>query len=277
MRLPLTWWLLAMACGWPGRAGAQLQLLPDKAPQCVFAGEARTISLLWSNEGGQSVDAKIRLRLYQEGSATAVLSEGTSWKQLQVLPKQTVLESAQLDLPGVRGETKFLVQWLDGADRVIGKTEVLAYPTNLLGELRPLLGEGRFGVLDPNDALKPSLRRNGVEFLDLGETDLLDFRGRLAILGPFQSRAQMREGLPQAVQRIAAKGAAVVWLLPTPGPKEEIKPSFYLVPEGKGAVAVVQPDLVAGLAENPRSQLNLLSFCRLALNPAPFSLPNLTP
>ena len=266
-----------MACAWPWPAGAQLQLAPDQGPQRVFGCEAQRISVVWHNAGGQSADAQLGLRLYQASSATAVLLRGMSWKRLEVLPGQTVLESARLDFPAVRAETRFLVQWVDATDRVLGTTEVRAYPTNLLGELGPLLGEGKLGVLDPADALKGLLRQNGLEYLDLGETELEDFRGRLAILGPFPSQAQMREGLAPGIQRVAAKGAAVVWLQPAPGAKEEIKPSFYLVPEGKGAVVIVQAELVAGLRENPRAQLNLLHCCKLALNPAPFSLPNLTP
>jgi hypothetical protein len=48
---------------------------------------------------------------------------------LRVLPQQTVLESAQLEFPAVKTETKFLVQWI-GRNDVIGKMEVLVYPTN---------------------------------------------------------------------------------------------------------------------------------------------------
>ena len=71
------------------------------------------------------------------------------------------------------------------------------------------------------------------------------FKARLAVIGPFQSKTQMREGLAQTIQRIARKGAAVVWIQPPSEPKDQIKPSFYVVPEGKGAVVVVQSDLVA--------------------------------
>jgi hypothetical protein len=43
------------------------------------------------------------------------------------------------------------------------------------------------------------------------------------------------------------------------------------------AVVVVQPELVDDLAENPQSQLNLIYFCHLALNPQPPVLPGLPP
>ena len=68
----------------------------------------------------------------------------------------------------------------------------------------------------------------------------------------------------------------MVWICPSPGPGNQIQPSFYVVPEGKGAVVVIQPALVATPDENPQSQLNLVYFCKLALNPEPFSLPDFT-
>jgi hypothetical protein len=270
-----TWLLLVLAAGWPGVACAQLQLLPDQEPQRVFAGDARNITVSWHNAGDKSADANVRTRLYQASSATAAPLSEKPWKKIEILPGQTVLESASMDFPAVNAETRFLVQWLAGTNQVVGKTEVLVYPTNLLGELKLLLGEENLGVLDPNNELKPLLKQNRVEFLDLGEAALEEFQGKMAIIGPFQTKVQMREGLGQTIQKIARKGVAVVWIQPPPGPKDQIKPSFYIVPEGKGQVVVVQADLVAKLPENPKSQLNLVYFCKLALNPVPFSLPDL--
>ena len=264
---------MALACGWPGVLCAQLQLLPDSEPQRVFAGEARRIAVAWHNGGDKIADAEIHARLSQTTSATAVSLAEKPWKHIEILPGQTVLDSAQLDFPAVNAETPFLIQWLEGPNRVIGKTEVLVYPTNLLVELKTLMGEGVLGVLDPNNALKPLLRQNRADFVDLAETSLDDFRGKLAMAGPFQSKIQMREGLPQAVQKIARKGVAVVWIQPRPAPRDKIEPSFYFVSQGKGVILVVQADLVENLAENPRSQLNLLFFSKLALHPEPFLLP----
>jgi hypothetical protein len=275
MKLLRTWLTLVLACGWPGALCAQLQLLPDPEPQRVFAGEARKIAVAWHNDGDEIADAEIHARLYQTSSATAVLLKETLWKKIEILPGQTVLESAQMDFPPVDAKTQFLIQWLWGTNLVIGKSEVLVYPTNLLKELKSLLGEDAPGVLDPNDELKPLLKLSRVDFVDLGETSLEDFRGKLAVIGPFRSKTQVRGGLAQAIQRIAGKGVAVVWIQPLPEPKNKIKPSFYVVPEGKGAVVVVQSDLVAGLSENPRSQLNLIYFSKLALDPEPFPLPDL--
>jgi hypothetical protein len=264
-----------MFCGWPVAARSQLQLLPDKLPAAVLAGNARTIPVIWRNAGNKSIAAAMRLRVYQTSSATAVPVKEIPWKKLQLLPGQTVLETARIDFPAVNAETEFLIQWLEATNLVRGETAVLVYPTNLLHELNGLLGKDNPGVLDPNDVLKPLLRQNGVEFSDLDEMALEDFRGHLAIIGPFKSRTQVRDGLTQAIQKIARKGVAVVWIQPPVASSETIKPSFYFVPEGIGTVVVVQSDLVADLAENPRSQQNVNYFCKLALHPALFPLPDL--
>ena len=264
-----------MAACWPGAASAQLQLLPDREPQRVFAGDARRITVTWHNAGDKSAVADVRTRLYQASSATAVPLSEKAWKKIEILPGQTVLESASIDFPAVNAETRFLIQWLEGTNQIIGKTDVLVYPTNLLGELKPLLGENVMGVLDPNYELKPLLKQNHVEFSDLGEAALEDFQGKLAIIGPFQTKAQMREGLAPAIQKIARKGVAVVWIQPPPGPKDRLKPSFYVVPEGRNAIVAVQPALVSNLPDNPQSQRNLLYFCKLALAPEVLSLTDL--
>lgn len=254
---------------------AHLQVLPDPQPQCVFGGGTRTLGVICNNDAKSVAEAEIGMRLLQVSSATMAPVGKIPWKKLRVLPEQTVLESARVDFPAVTAETEFLIQWLAETGDVLGETEVWVYPTNLLGGLKVLAGQGTWGVWDPNDELKPLLRQNGVVFIDLGAMSLDDFAGQLVIVGPFRSATQMREGLTRTLRRIARKGTAVVLLQPPPDSKAEIEPSFYALPEGKGAVMVVQPDLVADFSENPKSQLNLVYFCKQALNPQPLTLPGL--
>jgi len=269
-------WLVLLACA-SGVASAQLQVVPDSQPRRVFGGAPQNIPVCWQNSGSQQSDSAIRLRIFQSSSATAAPISEQPWKQLALLPGQMVLESARLDFPAVRGQTKFVVQWIESSNRVCGVTELRVYPTNLLAELKSLFGEAKTGVLDPNNQLKPALTQNGLEFVDLNNMALDDFSGKLAIVGPFESKAQIREGLRQTIQKIVRKGAAVVWILPPSESADEITPSFYVVQEGKGTVVVVQPALVADFSVNPRSQLNLICLCKLALNPVPLTLPDFSP
>jgi hypothetical protein len=271
--------MFVIACCWPGAALAQLQLLPDKEPQRVFAGDERKITVVWHNAGDKTVDAEIRARIFQTSSATMVQLGETPWKKLRVLPQQTVLESAQLDFPVVKAETKFLVQWLENSNNVIGKTEVLVYPTNLLDELKLLVEEGEkyLGVLDPQRKLKPVLTSSAVKFVDLEETALDDFPGKLAVVGPCSSDDPEWNGLANRISKLARNGTPVVWIQPPPKKRDKIQPSFYIVPQGRAVVVVVKPELVVNLQTNPQSQLNLIQFCKLALNPQPPTLPDLSP
>jgi hypothetical protein len=273
MRFSNAWtWLVAAGCS-AGVARAQLEIVADAAPQCVFSGDAKSISATFHNPGGEDFRQEIRTLISQASSATVVPLAERPWKELQVLPQQTVLESVRLDFPSVTAETKFLVQWLQGKDDVLGKTEVLVYPTNLLSELKPLAGDEALGVFDPQNQFKPLLRNLKLDFTDLEDSDLENFSGRLAVVGPFQSKAQMREGLAKQIQLLAKKGAAIVWIQPPPEKRDKLAPSFYSLSRGTNAVVIVQPELVVNLPDNPQSQLNLIYFCKLALQPEAVRLP----
>ena len=267
--------LFAALC--PFVAPAQVKVLRDDEPQCVFSGKEEKIKVLVHNPGASPVVADLRSRLYQASSATAAPLGETPWKKLTVLSGQAVLESTTLAFPPVKAETRFLVQWLDGTNKIIGTTEVLAYPATLLQELAPLAGEAPLGAFDPANQLKPLLKAVAVDYQDLEDTGLENYHGKLAIIGPFQNRDQMREDLPNRIKALAEEGVAVIWIPPPPERREEPKPSFYAVPEGKGAVVVVQAQLLANLAGNPQAQLNLIQFARLALHPEPPRLPHLSP
>ena len=269
MQFVNSWALVVLACCSAGPARAQLEILTNAAPQCVFAAAAQNIPVTFHNPDAGEFAGEIRTRLIQTTSATAVQLGDQAWKKLQVLPGQTVLESAALDFPAVKAETRFLVQWLENSNHVIGTTEVRVYPANLLAELKPLLGEETLGVLDPNHELKPLLKQNGAAFVDLGEMSLEEFSGKLAIIGPFRDKTQMREGLARSLKVLASRRVAVVWLLPPPEKRAQPAPSFYSVPFGTNAVVVAQAEMVSQLPENPQAQLNLIYFCKQALQPQP--------
>jgi hypothetical protein len=243
----------------------------------VFAGEARAISVRVHNPGNASAQADLRIQLHQTSTSTALLFSDTPWKHLQVLPGQTVLESATLAFPDVKAKTRFIVRWLAGTNRVLGTSEVLVHPTNLLAKVKPFAEDETLGVFDPGDQLKPLLRFAKVGFTDLADAGVATFRGRLAVLGPFLGEADVPSDLAKRVEEIARKGVAVVWLQPPPGPHAKLQPSFYSLPAGTNAVVVAQASLVANLADSPRAQLDLIRLCQLALRPELPGLPQATP
>ena len=209
-----------MACISCGVVQAQFQIVPEKEPQSVFSGEGRKVNVTFQNSSGQPAEAHVRTQIYQASSTTAVaIGKASDWKTLQVLPGQTVLESATLGFPAVKAETKFIVQWLEGDNHVIGKTEIQVYPVDLLAQLKTLAGDRGLGVFDPQNELKPLLKNQKVEFEDLENSSVEHFSGRLAIVGPFTSEEQMRDGLAAQIKELAKKNAGVVWLQPPPDKK----------------------------------------------------------
>jgi hypothetical protein len=254
-------------------APAQLRLAAERETPRVFAGKAQNLELELVNPDGKTVAANLGVRLVQTSSATAVTVGEIKWKELSVLPGQTVLEAVALDFPPVRAETRFLLQWIEGSSNVIGQTEVLVYPTNLLMQLQALAGDEPLGVFDPADTLKPLLRLQAVSFQDLLEHGTEKFQGKLAMFGPFESKMQMRAGLREDIRTLAKRGVAVVWLLPPPEPSAPLKPSFYAVRQAGGAVVVAEHSLVMHLAERPEAQLNLVRLVEEALHPTPLVLP----
>lgn len=276
MKVYATWLLIGLLGVSAEAAAGRLQLVPTNEPARIFAGAARSFSIVWQNTGDTTAVADLRMRLLQASSATTATVGEWPWKKLQVLAGQTVIERATLDFPEVKAETRFLVNWVEGTNLVFGTTEVLVYPTNLLAELKTLAGEDQAaGVFDPDNVIKPLLKNTEVKFEDLENTGIADFRGKLAIIGPFMSRERMPGDLTERVDKLARKGAGVVWLQPPPRPHDKLQPSFQTVLTSGGAVVVAQSQLVANLTEAPQAQLNLLHCCRLARAPEPPRLPNL--
>ena len=283
MRGFFTWLVLAIFWDVATIASPQLQLVGGAEPQFVFSGEKESVSVFWRNVGSAADETEIRSRIMQLTSATAVCVDEAPWKKLQSLPGQTILETADLKFPPGKAETRFLVQWIDGASNVLGSTEVMAYPTNLLAELGVLMehADGALGVFDPENQLKPLLTNLNVSFVDLENTVVENFRGKLAVIGPFDPEVSARPISTAQIKTLSENGVAVVWIRSAAqdlrSGDEAPRPSFYSVAANHVATVVVEPRMAANLAKNPRSQLNLIYFCKLALHPRLPVLPETSP
>ncbi|HLH52703.1 MAG TPA: hypothetical protein VKY92_03725 [Verrucomicrobiae bacterium] len=261
---PLTFLCLCIAL--LGCQGAETpEVLSPNEPPAVFGGGARSIPLLWHNPTGHHISVPISLELWQVQSSIAMPLGDVPWKELQVLPGQTVLESAAIEVPVVRAQTRFLARWVDARSEILGVSEFVAYPTNLLRELQVLGGPDPVGVYDPTDQLKPLLSLAGVEYTDLQEEGFDRHYGRLLIVGPFNLANPQPGWLATAIQSRARKGAAVVWVTSAQEDPALLTPSFFSVSIGKGVVIVAEPSLIKDLAQNPRSQLRLVELCRIAI------------
>jgi hypothetical protein len=267
-------WLATLAFLASLTAQGQIQMVPDKQPQQVFSGEARKICVIFRNNSEDAAETVLRARMYQASSATAVRLREFARKKLSVLPGQTVLERASIDLPDVNAPTLFLLQWIDAQERVLGWTELLVYPEYLLKEINPLIGEYPLGVFDPQNRLKPLLEHSSVSFVDLADAGFECFTGKLAIIDSSDPFTGVDVNMRNKILLLVKRNAAVIWIQPPGRQKEIITPSFYTVQEHGGAIVILQASMVSDLARNPKSQLNLIALSRLALNPKPLLLPN---
>ncbi len=262
--------------GFASRALAQLELLHPEQPPAVFGGEARAVQITFRNSGERAIETSLKTRLFQFSSATRMpVAESEPWKRLTVLGGQTVLETARLKFPEVRAVTRFEVRWLDDADRAVGQTLVTVYPTNLLKQLAVIAGDKPPGIFDPHEQLTPLLRALKVEFDDLTEGARLEtWRGRLAILGPFDVKQAAPRDVQKRAAALAARGVNVL-LLPANYERADsavrapnaLRSAVIIRPVSGARVVTAAGELVAGLATQPLAQEKLLELARLAVAP----------
>lgn len=270
-------WLIALGC-WSAHSQPKLMMVPSAEPQCVFGGSKANVKMVFQNTGDANFSGEMAMKLFLTSSSTVAPLDERHWKKLNVLASQTITESAPLEMPKVERAVKVLIQWIAPAGHIAGNTELIVYPTNLLLELKLLLGGdgANFGVLDPHHQFKSAFETSGIKFVDLAETELGGFAGRLALVGPCNPDDPEWNGLAERIQAVAKKGTPVVWIQRPQRDEGGAAPSYYVALQNRTAVVVAQPELVANIVDNPRSQINLLHFCKLALLPETPALPNLS-
>ncbi len=268
MRIPRGAEVAAEPLSWP----SPIEVLTNTEPVRVFEGNHREIPLTLRNAGTRRVSTEVSAHVFQTSSATVVPVENIEWKHLDVLAGQTILETATCNFPAVRAETPFLLEWFDDAQRLMGRTQVLVYPTNLLYELSTVPGKTSIGVFDPGGAFKAGLKSLAPGFVELDPTALGDFRGGLAILVLPGASPRLHADLAAAVSELARKGVGVVWIRRSEALPATV-PFVFKIAEGKSMLVVAGAELVAGLVDSPRAQLNLLLLTRLALGREPVPWP----
>jgi hypothetical protein len=260
--------ILLLACCAAAPLMAQLEVVAPPEAQAVFSGPARPVEVIFHNTGTITTNVSVRTRIYQTSTSTAApFGQLETWKSVRTFPGQTVLESGAFDFPEVRGKTRFLIQWIDEGTRIIGNTEVLVFPTNLLAELHNLLKGKPVGIIDSENNLKSSLKALDLDFEDLADNGVERFTGNLAIIwSPIHSANQSSE-LKRKVTLLAKTGKDVVWIVPMHEHGHDAEPRMLPLQAGSNTVVIVQSNLVSNFQSNPQSQLNLLRAVGMATSP----------
>ena len=243
---PVSFALLIGLLFWPMLAFSQVVLVPDDTPATIFGGQPAALRVIFRNPGETAVETELHTRLYQVASGVRMpVSEAQLWKKLTVLPKQTVIESFPLTVPEVKTSSRFQVDWTG-----LGRTEVVVFPVDLLKQLQTLVGDQPLAVYDPEAKLRPVLKMAGVEFTDF---EVETVAARLALVWS-------EKGLPDSITSRAKKGMAVVWIRPQKLPAVGVRLEA-------GTVLMVPVAQLAGIADLPLAQGQLLRYAELALQP----------
>lgn len=248
-----------------------VEITQDQTTPALFASGKRLIYAQFHNPAQQSVEANLRFRLYQASARTLMpLSEARALKTLTLSPGQTIVESFEVELPLVRGETAFQVLCYDG-EKKIGATEFNAFPDGLLKPLAVLAGETPPGLLDPEHQFKAALGSVPTHELKEAE-DVTATNAKLILIAPMTA-ASRPAGLAAALKKKASEGGAIVWIQPLSGRHPEPLPDAFVVGEGSGRIVVAAAATVRDLASSPRAQLNLVRLAELATGKQQLELP----
>jgi len=230
----------------PLLAYGQLVLVADETPATIFAGQPAAIRVVFRNTGDAAVETELHTRLYQVAAGVRMpVGEAQLWKKLTVLPQQTVVESFPITVPEVKTASRFQIEWSE-----LGRTEVVAYPGELLKQFRALAGNQPVAIFDPEAKLRPLLKKAGVEFTDF---EIATGEARLALVWS-------EKRLPESITTRAKKGMAVVWVRP------QKLPAFGVRLEA-GTIMLVPATQLDGVANSPLAQVQLLRYAELALQP----------
>ena len=257
--------LLGVLSCW--NACAELKILPlrSKMP-LLFGGGTRSLEATFENHTAKPIEVAVRTRLFQVAQNTTVpIGNTREWKTLQVAERQTIIESVPVELPDIRTETRFVLQWIDANEKLLGSILMFAYPTNLLSELGAFCDKKPLGIVDPANEIKPVLKALRLEFEDLEDRGLAYYDGPLAILGPFRDQTQMPETLPKTIQDKIEKGTAIIWIQPQT--IRGLEPITRFVHRGGAVAAITEASNASGFSQSAEAHLNLLRLVRLAMKP----------
>ncbi|MEY2409609.1 MAG: hypothetical protein QOF48_2279 [Verrucomicrobiota bacterium] len=217
-------------------ARAAIELIPDGPEPALFDNGRRSVRVLFRNSGDSAIAAHLEFRLYQASSSTlAPLGDVRPWRLVPLGAGQTVVESIELELPAVRGETGFQVVWFNGKTK-LGATSLRIFPDELLKQLTVLGGDAPLGLVDPDGHFKPI--RSSVRVQELREPeDISASESRLLLIAPMTA-ANRPAGLLSAIKKKAASGAAMVWLQSPARRASAAVPETYFLDDGAGRVVI---------------------------------------
>lgn len=234
---------------------------------CLFGGRTNTVEIVARNQSANPLVTEISVRIFQLGSGIAApLGSARLWKRLHLPPGQTVLEQLTVELPCVRGETHFALQFSEEEREVVSQVILTAYPTNLLES--QIASERPIGVIDTGNSLKPLLAAARLTITDLEQNPVEDFAGELIIAVSTDSKLHRR------IARALRPSQSAILIHSSPdlrgrqGTSDGRPFGFGLVKifaTPAGARLIITPrEIAARLHDSPLAQLTLIDLMRTA-------------
>lgn len=250
---------------------ARLEIIPPTTDPFVFCGPSRQLDITFHNTATEDFNATINVRIFQASSSTlAPIGPEHDWKKLHILTGQKIIETTSFDFPEVRALTLFQIRWLNDRHEEIGKTTVHVLPTNVLAQISVLTSNTVVGLIDPDDKLKPALKKAAVKFHELtAENPFANFRGNLALIAPSSDPEFVNAALKSGTKH----PLTILWMRDFNqriGPV----PNMYFVRAGQAQVAVVDATLFTDLEHAALAQINLLRSIKTAQHPEKLQLPS---
>jgi hypothetical protein len=229
------------------------------------AGRGVEVTVAFKNEGATRCEVEVRLRVFQASSSTRMpLGPARTWKRLEVLAGQTILEAMPLELPAVRALTRFEVDCEDDAGNRLGMLAVLALPEYPLQQVSKLLGERLIALIPGSAEVEELLKENRISLAAPGG-EFEPAQSRLVIFLPDAAPAAARAALAKRAQSLSAHGAAVLWVKFRP--ETRLRAPVIVRSGGAGAIVSASLSSVVELRRSSAAQLELFLLIRLALQP----------
>ncbi len=159
MSLALSCFFMVCLITLPVAGRGELEIPSEGEPQPVFADTPQEVSVVFRNATASRQVLSIAVRIFQMSSSTLMpIEKARPWKEIEILPGQTVLESAVVRLPPVKVATYFLIQWLGDDGQVLSKSRLFAVPKDIARSLSTITSNTTTGLLDPEDRIKPMFK-----------------------------------------------------------------------------------------------------------------------
>lgn len=253
------WIIISM---FSGSALAQVAVVEEAEEQWVYGGTTQALKIVIRNSSAEEYHGVLCYRLFQcNSSVVAPVANGTA-KNLHLLAGQTVIEEVQIELPLLRAENAFIIQWQTDKKN-IGLTRLIAFPTNIWQQLDSIIEKSSMGIWDRTGKLQALFSSRAVPYTDLEKEGAESFTGQLTIFNDVPKDSEWRENsrilLKRGISEIFIEG------IPDKSPiAMSMTPNFEIQVIGNARLINVRKSFLPDWSQS-QTQLRLLRLAEISV------------